>query len=56
MRCTLAGVNDAKFGDGGGHDNQAITPLLRRGVRNIIAGSANKCDPFAGATEYAKCE
>jgi hypothetical protein len=49
-------VNDAKFGDGGGHDNQAITPLLRRGVENIIAGSATNCDPFAGATEYAKCK
>ncbi|WIA35178.1 hypothetical protein OEZ86_003644 [Tetradesmus obliquus] len=50
------GVNDAKFGDGGGHDNQAMTPLLRRGVENIIAGSATNCDPFAGAIEYAKCQ
>uniref|UniRef100_A0A383VT98 Uncharacterized protein n=1 Tax=Tetradesmus obliquus TaxID=3088 RepID=A0A383VT98_TETOB len=50
------GVNDAKFGDGGGHDNQAMTPLLRRGVENIIAGSATNCDPFAGAVEYAKCQ
>jgi hypothetical protein len=33
-----------------------MTPLLRRGVENIIAGSATNCDPFANATEYAKCK
>ncbi|KAF8060477.1 OHP1 [Scenedesmus sp. PABB004] len=50
------GTEDAHFADGGGHDNTAITPLLRRGVTAIIAGCATSCATSTNATDYAACQ
>ena len=49
-----AGLGSTRFGDGGGNDNSAITPLLRRGVEFIISGMASTTNPNTNATHFAK--
>jgi len=50
------GLDSTRFGDGGGNDNSAITPLLRRGVEFIIAGQASNTNPDTNATHWAQSQ
>lgn len=44
------------FVDGGAVDDLAIMPLLRRGVKNIIAAVATHTDPDGTLDQFAQCE
>jgi hypothetical protein len=44
------------FADGGGIDNTAITPLLRRRVAHIVAGVATITPPTTNASDWAVSE
>jgi hypothetical protein len=46
---------DWGFADGGGVDNTAIIPLLRRGIKRIVAGTASSsaADDKTNATDWA---
>ncbi|GBF94754.1 hypothetical protein Rsub_07637 [Raphidocelis subcapitata] len=45
-----------KFADGGGADNLAVTPLVRRRVERIIACVAASAAPDTNASDYARTQ